>query len=35
MWNAVTEAGSVVVSDDVKIHAEVQLVKQTVPIAAK
>lgn len=28
-WNAVTEAGSVVVSDDIKIHAEVQLVKQT------
>lgn len=27
-WNAVTEAGSVVVSDDIKIHAEVQLVKQ-------
>jgi polyisoprenoid-binding protein YceI len=29
-WNAVTEAGSVVVSDDIKIHAEVQLVKQEV-----
>lgn len=27
-WNAVTEAGSVVVSDDIKIHAEVQLIKQ-------
>lgn len=27
-WNAVTEAGSVVVSDDVKIHAEVQFVKR-------
>lgn len=27
-WNAVTEAGSVVVSDEVKIHAEIQLVKQ-------
>lgn len=27
MWNAVTEAGSVVVSDDVRIDAEVQLVK--------
>lgn len=27
-WNAVTEAGSVVVSDEVKIHAEVQMVKQ-------
>lgn len=28
MWNAVTEAGSVVVSDEVKIEAEIQLVKQ-------
>lgn len=28
-WNAVTEAGSVVVSDDIKIHAEIQLIKQT------
>jgi polyisoprenoid-binding protein YceI len=28
-WNAVTEAGSVVVSDEIKLHAEVQLVKQT------
>ena len=27
-WNAVTEAGSVVVSDEVKIYAEVQLIKQ-------
>jgi polyisoprenoid-binding protein YceI len=27
-WNAVTEAGSVVVSDEIKIHCEVQLVKQ-------
>jgi polyisoprenoid-binding protein YceI len=27
-WNAVTEAGSVVVGDEIKIHAEVQLVKQ-------
>ena len=27
-WNAVTEAGSVVVSDEVKMHAEIQLVKQ-------
>ena len=27
-WNAVTEAGQVVVSDVIKIHAEVQLVKQ-------
>lgn len=28
-WNAVTEAGSIVVSDDIKIHAEIQLVKQS------
>ncbi len=28
IWNAVTEAGSVVVSDEIKIHAEIQLVKQ-------
>jgi polyisoprenoid-binding protein YceI len=27
-WDAVTEAGSVVVSDDIRIHCEVQLVKQ-------
>ena len=27
-WNAVTEAGQVVVSDDIKLHAEIQLVKQ-------
>jgi polyisoprenoid-binding protein YceI len=27
-WNAVTEAGSVVVSDEIKIQAEIQLVKQ-------
>jgi polyisoprenoid-binding protein YceI len=27
-WNAVTEAGSVVVSDEVKINADVQLIKQ-------
>jgi polyisoprenoid-binding protein YceI len=27
MWNAVTEAGSVVVSDEVKIDAEVQLIR--------
>lgn len=33
-WNAVTEAGSVVVSDDIKIHAEVQLVKQAVAVTA-
>ncbi|HEV7332458.1 MAG TPA: YceI family protein [Flavisolibacter sp.] len=29
-WNAVTEAGSVVVSDEIRILAEVQLVKETV-----
>ena len=33
-WNAVTEAGSVVVSDEIKIHAEVQLVKQPEPVTA-
>jgi polyisoprenoid-binding protein YceI len=29
MWNAITEAGGVVVGDEVKIHAEVQLVKRS------
>lgn len=33
-WNAVTEAGSVVVSDEIKLHAEVQLVKQTETVNA-
>jgi polyisoprenoid-binding protein YceI len=27
-WDAVTEAGSVVVSDEIRIHCEIQLVKQ-------
>jgi polyisoprenoid-binding protein YceI len=27
-WNAALEAGGVLVGDDVKIHAEIQLVKQ-------
>lgn len=27
-WNAVTEAGQVVVSDEIRLHCEVQLVKQ-------
>lgn len=27
-WNAVTEAGQIVVSDDIRIHCEIQLVKQ-------
>ncbi|RYY40769.1 MAG: polyisoprenoid-binding protein [Chitinophagaceae bacterium] len=27
-WSAVTEAGQVVVGDDIKIHAEIQVVKQ-------
>jgi polyisoprenoid-binding protein YceI len=27
-WNAVTEAGQVVVSDDIRLHCEIQLVKQ-------
>ena len=29
-WNAVTEAGHVVVSDEIKLHCEVELVKQQV-----
>ena len=28
MWNAVTEAGQIVASDEIKIHCEIQLVKQ-------
>ena len=28
LWNAATEAGQVVVGDDIKIHCEVQIVKQ-------
>lgn len=28
-WDAVTEAGSIVVSNEIKINAEVQLVKQS------
>ena len=28
VWDAVTEAGQIVVSDEIKIHCEVQLVKQ-------
>ena len=27
-WNAVTEAGSVVVGDEIKIHAEIQLIRE-------
>jgi polyisoprenoid-binding protein YceI len=27
-WNAVTEAGQVVVSDEIRLHAEIQLIKQ-------
>ena len=27
-WNAVTEAGQIVVSDEIRIHCEVQLIKQ-------
>ena len=34
VWDAVTEAGQVVVSNDVKIHCEVQLIKQAAPNAA-
>jgi polyisoprenoid-binding protein YceI len=33
-WNAVTEAGSVIVSDEIKIHAELQLVKQVETVNA-
>jgi polyisoprenoid-binding protein YceI len=28
LWNAVTEAGKVVVSDEIRIHCEIQLIKQ-------
>jgi polyisoprenoid-binding protein YceI len=28
MWDAVTEAGQVVVSNDIRIHCEIQLIKQ-------
>jgi polyisoprenoid-binding protein YceI len=34
MWDAVTEAGQVVVSNEIKIHAEVQLVKQPTVVNA-
>ncbi len=34
-WNAVTEAGQVVVSDEIKIHCEVQLIKQQEQSAQK
>lgn len=34
MWDAVTEAGQVVVSNEIKIHAEVQLVKQAETVTA-
>ena len=33
-WDAVTEAGHVVVGDEIKIHAEVQLVKQAELVSA-
>jgi polyisoprenoid-binding protein YceI len=33
-WDAVTEAGQVVVSNEIKIHAEVQLVKQAETVEA-
>jgi polyisoprenoid-binding protein YceI len=33
-WDAVTEAGQVVVSNEIKIHAEVQLVKQIATVNA-
>ena len=28
VWNAVTEAGQIVVSDEIKLHCEIQLIKQ-------
>jgi polyisoprenoid-binding protein YceI len=28
MWDAITEAGQVVVSNEIKLHAEIQLIKQ-------
>jgi len=34
-WNAVTEAGNVVVSDEIKINAEIQLIKQQQEIEQK
>lgn len=33
-WDAVTEAGQVVVSNEIKLHAEVQLVKQAETVTA-
>lgn len=33
-WNAVTETGSVVVSDEIRINADVQMVKQTESVPA-
>ncbi|ACU61118.1 Polyisoprenoid-binding protein YceI [Chitinophaga sp. YR627] len=33
-WNAATEAGSIVLSDEVKLLMEVQLVKESVPVLA-
>lgn len=34
LWNGITEAGHVVVSDEVRIHAQVQLVKQKEAVTA-
>ena len=33
-WDAVTEAGQVVVSNEIKVHAEVQLIKQAATVEA-
>jgi polyisoprenoid-binding protein YceI len=33
-WSAVTEAGSIVVSDDIKIQAEIQVIEQQALVAA-
>ncbi|MDB5223556.1 MAG: YceI family protein [Chitinophagaceae bacterium] len=35
LWNAVTEAGQVVASDDIRINCEIQLVKQNVEEAVE
>lgn len=34
-YNAVTEAGGVVVGDEIKINTEIQLVKQVIELAGK
>jgi len=34
VWNAVTEAGQVVVSDEIRVHCEIQLILQKETVAA-